>query len=114
MGQMGLLVRFLASAVAVVAAAKWIPGIEVDSWGTAFMAALVLGLINLIVRPLVMLLTLPINLLTLGLFSLVINAIMFWLTGVLVDGLEVSGFVPAFLGALLVAVVTWVADKFVD
>lgn len=111
---MGLLVRFLASAIAVVVAANWIPGIEVDSWGTAFMAALVLGLINLIVRPLVMLLALPINILTLGVFSLVVNAILFWLTSALVDGFDVDGFVPAFLGALLVAVISWVADKLTD
>src|SRR5207237_1392567 len=106
--------RLVINALAVLLASKIVTGIYVESWGTALLAALVLGLINLIIRPLIMLLTLPINLVTLGLFSLVINAILFWLTGALVRGFDVNGFVPAFLGALIVAVGSWIADRIVD
>jgi putative membrane protein len=91
-----------------------VSGIYVDSWGTALLAALVLGIINLVIRPIIMILTLPINILTLGLFSLVINAILFWMTGAIVKGFDVNGFVPAFFGALIVAVASWIGHKITD
>jgi putative membrane protein len=112
--EMGIIVRLVINSLAVLLASKIVTGIYVQSWGTALLAALVLGLINLIIRPLIMLLTLPINIVTLGLFSLVVNAILFWLTGALIRGFDVNGFVPAFLGALIVAVASWIADRIMD
>jgi putative membrane protein len=111
---MGILIRLAVTTLAVFLAAKFIPGIRVDSWTTAFIAALVLGVINLVVRPILSILTLPITILTLGLFSLVINAFLFWLTGVLVDGFDVEGVWAAFLGGLVVAVAAWLAEQFTD
>ncbi len=111
---MKILLKIVVGAVAVVLASKMITGIEIESWTTAFIAAIVLAVINLIIRPLLIFLTLPINILTLGLFSLVINALLFWFTGTLVDGFFVDGFVPAFLGALVVTVSNWIVNRFVD
>jgi putative membrane protein len=81
----------------------------VNSLGTAFWVAFVLGIINLVIRPIITLLTLPLTILTLGLFSLVVNAVLFWLTSALVKGFEVHGFIAAFLGALVVMVAQWLA-----
>ncbi|MBA4603528.1 phage holin family protein [Thermoactinomyces mirandus] len=111
---MKILLKIVAGAVAVFLASEMITGIKVESWKTAFLAAIVLAVINLVIRPLLIFLTLPINILTLGLFSLVINALMFWLTGSLVEGFFVDGFVPAFLGALIMTIANWIVNRFVD
>ncbi|MBD1372224.1 phage holin family protein [Hazenella sp. IB182357] len=111
---MGYIIKLVVSTLAVLLASQFIPGIEVNTWGTAILAAFVLGIVNLIIRPLLVLLTLPINLVTFGLFTLVINALMFWLTGSLVSGFEVDGFVPAFLGAFVVTIITWIASFVTD
>ena len=81
-----------------------LPAVRVDSFGTALLVALVLGLLNTIVRPVLVVLTLPITLLTLGLFILVINGLTFWLAARLLDGFEVAGFWWAVLAALLYSV----------
>lgn len=109
---MSWIVRLLVVTIVVFLASKYIPGIQVESLTTALIAAVVLGLINLFIRPLLMILTLPINLITLGLFTLVINAVLFWVTGALVDGFDVDGFIPAFLGALVVSIAIWITDRF--
>jgi putative membrane protein len=106
---MGWILRFVFSALAVFFASHYIPGIHVNSLGTAFWVAFVLGIINLVIRPIITLLTLPLTILTLGLFSLVVNAVLFWLTSALVKGFEVHGFIAAFLGALVVMVAQWLA-----
>lgn len=111
---MKILLKIIVGTVAVVLASNIITGIEIESWTTAFLAAIVLAVINLVIRPLLIFLTLPINILTLGLFSLVINALLFWFTGTLVDGFFVDGFVPAFMGALIVTVANWIVNRFVD
>ncbi|MGA8942221.1 MAG: phage holin family protein [Thermoactinomyces sp.] len=111
---MKILLKIIITAVAVVLASKMVAGIEIESWTTAFLAAIVLAVINLIIRPVLVFLTLPINILTLGLFSLVINALLFWFTGSLVEGFFVDGFVPAFLGALIVTVANWITNRFAD
>lgn len=85
-----------------------LPGIGVSSFYAALIAALVLGLANAIVRPIVSLLTLPINLITLGLFGLLVNALMFWLVSTVVKGFTVAGFWPAFLGSLLMSCFGWI------
>lgn len=105
---MKLLLRWLLSAFALMAIAYYIvPGIHVSNFYAALVAALVLALINLLIRPLILLLTLPFNVLTLGLFTLIINALLFWFTSTLVKGFVVEGFWPAFWGAFAMWLVNW-------
>ena len=108
---MKLVMRWLLSAGALMLTAYYIPGIAVTSFYAALVAALILGLINALIRPFIILLTLPINILTLGLFTLVINALMFWLASSVVKGFFVAGFWPAFWGALTMCVVGWVVNS---
>jgi putative membrane protein len=107
---MRLLLRWLINAATLILLATYLPGISVSGWYSALIAALVLGLVNALIRPLVVLLTLPANILTLGLFTLVINALLFWFVATLVKGFEVMGFWPAFFGALVMTVVSWIAS----
>ncbi len=95
-----LLLRWVLSAAAFVLIAYIVPGIHV-TWSAAFVAAIIAGVLNVLVRPILVLLTLPITLLTLGLFLLVINAAIFGLTALLVPGFKVDGFLPALIGAVL-------------
>lgn len=99
--------------MAISIAASVVPGIAVRSVGIALLAGLVLGFINAIVRPVLVFLTLPLTLVTLGLFLLVLNAFCLWLTSRLVSGFTVGGFWPAFLGALLISVVSWALNAFI-
>ena len=105
-----ILSKILIIALAVIGASYFIPGISVDNYLTAILFALILGIINVLVRPLVMLLSLPIRLLTFGLFTLIVNALMFWLASVLVSGMNIDSFFSAFLGALIVGVVSWAVN----
>src|SRR5712692_3445038 len=111
---MGFLVRVLANALAILAAAYILPGIEVSGGMALLAAGLVLALINAVVRPILLLLTLPVTLVTLGLFLFVLNAFCLWLTSWLVKGFEVHGFWPAVFGAMLVSVVSWLANAFLN
>lgn len=97
---MSLLLRWVASAAALLLVAYFVPGIGLDGVGAAFVAALVLGLINATIKPVLKLLTLPIRLLTLGLFTLVINAVLFALAAWLVPGFSADGVGAVFVGAL--------------
>lgn len=113
-----LLVRWVINAVALWAAASVVPGIHNDGgWGVLFVVALIFGLVNALIRPLLTLLTCPLIILTLGLFTLVINALMLWLASWLGRqaglGFYVDGLWPAFLGALVVSVVSWVLSVFI-
>jgi putative membrane protein len=99
-----LLIHFCIVAVAMILASYIIPGIKVKSFGTAFIAALVLGLVNLLIKPILSFLTAPINWLTLGLFALVISGLLLKLVAELVDGFEVKGWLDAILGALLISI----------
>lgn len=110
---MGLIIRLLISAVAVLIASYIIPGVTVTSFGTALIVAIVLGLLNAIVKPILVILTIPITILTLGLFYLVINVLMVYLAASLVSGFAVSGFIAALLFSILVTIVTWVIDSIV-
>ena len=98
---MKLIVRWVLLAAALLLVAYLYAGVSVASFGTAMIAALVLGLLNTIVRPLLVLLTLPVTLLTLGLFLFVINALMFWAAAELLNGFSVRGFGAALIGSLL-------------
>jgi putative membrane protein len=104
---MRLILLWILNAVALLAVAYLMPSIHVASFGAAMLAALLLGLINAVVRPLLLLLTLPVTLLTLGLFIFVINGLMFWLAGSLIEGFAVGGFWSAVFGSLLYSAVSW-------
>ena len=111
---MGFLLRALINAAALWVAASLIPGIALGGLGHTLLAALVLGIINAVVRPILIFLTLPITLVTLGLFIFVLNAFCLWLTSRLVPGFEVHGFGAAFLGALVISAVSWVLTAFLS
>ena len=111
---MGFLIRVLVNGAAILLAASVVPGVAVRSVTSALIAGFVLALINAIVRPILVFLTLPITLLTLGLFIFVLNAFCFWLASVFVPGLAVEGFWAAFLGALIVSVVSWLSTAFLS
>ncbi len=107
---LSFILRLLLNALAVLAIAYFVPGVSVRSFGVAIIAALVLGIVNALVRPLFLILSLPINILTLGLFTLVINALMFWLASKLVSGFEVRNFTAAFFGAIVFWLVSWITS----
>ena len=96
--------KWLLSASALLAVATLYSGVQVNSFTTALLAAFVIGLLNTIVRPVLVLLTLPVTLVTLGLFLFVINAMMFWAAAALLDGFKVAGFSAALLGSLIYSV----------
>ena len=104
---MGFLIRLVVNAIALIVVAKIVPGIGVTGIGGAIIAALILGVVNAILRPILIILSLPLEIITLGLFTLVINALLFWLVGALNVGLVVTGFWPAFWGAIVMAIVSW-------
>jgi len=103
---MMLIVVWILNAVALLAVAYLLPGILVASFGSAMLAALVLGLLNALVKPVLVLLTLPITIVTLGLFLLVLNALVFWLAGSVLSGFKVEGFWWAVIGAILYSVIS--------
>ena len=109
----GFLVRLAIAALGLWLAQELVPGIDIEGTGTLVAAALLLGIVNALVRPLVILLTLPITLVTLGLFLLVVNAAMLGLVAALLDGFHVSGFGAALLGSLVVGLTGWVASWYV-
>lgn len=111
---MTILLRILITAGALLLCAYLVPGIIVSSVLVAVVAAIVLGLLNLIARPILILLTLPITIVSLGLFIFVINAIVFALAASLVPGFAVAGFVPALIGSLIVSIVSTVANWVIE
>jgi putative membrane protein len=111
---MGFVLRLIVNAAALWVAAQLVPGIVVAGLTPLLLAAIVLGLINAIVRPVLVILTLPLTLLTLGLFIFVLNAFCLWLTSRIVPGFEVQTFGAALLGALVVSIVSWILTAFVS
>ena len=110
---MRFLVRLVLNGLAIIIAAWLLPGIHITSSLSALLAGVILGFVNAIVRPVLFFLTLPLTLLTLGLFIFVLNAICFALTAWLVPGFSVDGFFSAVFGALLVSVVSWILNGLV-
>lgn len=98
------IIHWFISAIAIFLASELIPGVEVSLWG-ALLLAVVLGLINIFLKPIITILTLPFNILTLGLFSLVVNALLIMLAGFVVPGFIVTGFWPAFFFAILLSLI---------
>jgi len=111
---MGFLLRVVVNALAIMLAASIVPGIRVDGVVPALVGGLLLGLVNAVVRPVLIILTLPITLVTLGLFLLVLNGLCFWLVASIVKGFYVAGFGSAFLGALIVSIVSWIMTALIS
>jgi len=107
---MGFLLRAVISAIGLWLATKWVTGVHVDSPGYLIGAGLLLGVVNAIIRPIAFILTLPVTILTLGLFLLVLNAAMVWLVGVILPGFHAPWFMPAFLTSLIVWITGWVSS----
>ena len=110
---LGLLVVWLVNTVALVAVAYLMPSVHIASPGAALVAALLLGMVNAVVRPILVLLTLPVTLLTLGLFIFVINGLLFWAVSAPVPGFDVAGFWSAVLGAIVFSLISWLLSALV-
>ena len=110
----GIILRWLVLTLAIVIAAYLFPGIHVSSFGTALLSALVLGILNAFFRPILIILTLPINILTLGLFTFVINAFLLMMTSGVIGGLIVEGFGSALLGSFIISLVSWLLSSFIN
>jgi putative membrane protein len=105
-----LILKWVLNSLALFIAMKLIPGVQIDRFQDLLLAALVIGLLNAFLRPVIMLLTLPVNVLTLGLFTLVINGLMFYLASHLVSGFQVAGFSSAFIAALLFSLFSFILN----
>ena len=110
---MALILVWILNAMALLAVAYLLPGIAVASFGSALIAALVLGLLNMLVKPVLVLLTLPITIVTLGLFLLVLNALLFWFAGSVLRGFQVNGFWWAVAGAILYSLISGLLTKLI-
>lgn len=107
----GLLIRWILTSLAVLVIPKIIPGVTVDDTGSALLAAAILGILNAFVRPVLIILTLPLTIISLGFFILVINALLFWLVASLDFGVHVSGFWSAFFASIIISIASWVASS---
>src|SRR6476660_3829764 len=104
---MRLMLTWLINALALLALPYIFTSIHIDTFGSALIAALVLGLVNTVIRPILLLLTLPVTILTLGLFIFVINGLLFWLVGSFIQGFQVAGFWWGVLGAIVYSLISW-------
>ena len=109
-----LVTRWLVITVAILLASKIVPGIYLDSLTTAVIAAAILGIINTFLRPVLLILTLPLTVLTLGIFAFVINAFMLLLVSYFVPEFKVDGFFSAFMGTLIISLFSWIANRFIN
>ena len=109
----GILLRWLLLTFAIFMTAYMLDGIRVSGFPSAIMAAAVLGILNAFFRPILLILTLPLNILTLGLFTFAINAILLMMASGIISGFEVDGFGPALLGALFISTVSWLLTSFI-
>lgn len=110
---MKIIARILISALALLIVAKLLPGVTVEGLYPAIIAAVVLGVLNVFIKPLLVVLTLPISILTLGLFIFVINGFLFWFTASFLEGFAVSSFAMAVLGSLIVTVISTIGNWFI-
>jgi len=106
-----MLLRVLAVAAALILIAEFVPGIGVASFYTAVIVAVIWGIFGLTIRPILTILTLPITIITFGLFSFVLNALLFWFLSTFIAGFTVDGFIPALLGSAILALVSWALNK---
>jgi len=104
--------KWLVYAAVLLLIGRFVPGIEITGLYAALVTVVLLALVNTVIKPLIVVLTLPVNVLTLGLFTFVINALMFWFVATIVGGFSVGGFVPAFIGAFIMTLVAWMVNMF--
>lgn len=109
-----ILLRWFITTLAIFALPYFVTGITVGSVLTAVIVAATLAFLNMVVGPIITILTLPLNILTLGLFSLIINGAFFWFVGQIIKGFSVSSFTSALIGALVISVINWIVSKFID
>ena len=107
---LAFIVHLVVTAVLLLVVANVVTGVEVKSFGSALIGALVFGLVNALVRPVMIFLTLPFTIVTFGLFLFVVNALMLWLVSAIVPGIRINGFLPALLGSLLLTVLNIVVE----
>lgn len=108
-----IIVKLLVNALAIFLVGQFLPGIHVPDYATALWVALVLGIVNTVIRPILLIVTFPINFVTLGLFTFVVNGFMFWIATKFVHNFTIDGFWPAILGALIVSLITMVLDRLI-
>jgi putative membrane protein len=106
-----ILVKWALYAIALLGVANIVPGISITNFGYALLVSFVIGLLNFLVKPIMVLLAIPLLVVTLGLFYFVLNALLFWLASLIVPGFVVNGFIAAFLGALLFSVLAAIIEK---
>ena len=111
---MGLLLKWLSAAISIFITAKLFGFIHVSSFGVTLVAALVLGVVNTIIKPLLIIFTLPINILTLGLFTFVINGIVLYMTSGLVPGFEITGLLGAIVAAVIISFINMIINSVID
>jgi putative membrane protein len=109
-----ILIRWLILTAAILAAAYLVDGIVVSGFWAAFFAAAILGILNVFFKPLLIILTLPVNILTLGLFTVVINAVLLKMASALISGFDIHGFWPAVFGAVIISVVNWLLGTLIS
>ena len=110
---MKLLIGWLLNALALLGVAYFVPGITVSNFTAALIAAAVIGLVNMLIKPILLILTLPVTIITLGLFIFVINGILFWLVGNFLDGFDVKTLMTGIIGAIVYSVISWVLSAIV-
>ena len=98
------IIQIVVTSLVLLLMAKMVDGVEIESWGSALFAAVILGLVNAVIKPLMVILTIPLTMITLGLFLIVINALMLQLMAAMAPGVKVSGFGPALMGAIVLAI----------
>ena len=103
---MSLVIKLLINALALIITANIIKGIHLYSFSSAIWAALILGLVNMVIRPIMLIITLPINVITLGLFTLLINGLMLWITSLWVSGFIIDSFFAALIGAIVLSIIS--------
>lgn len=109
---MKIVVKIVIVALAIMGLPKFVPGISVSGFYYALLASVVIGVVNLLIKPLIALITLPVNIFTLGLFGLLVNGGLLWLVALYVPGFSIDGYLPAFIGALAIAVINWIVSRF--
>ncbi len=109
-----MILRFLGTAAAVYLTVYLVPGITISGgWTTTLLVALVWSVITMVIRPVLSILTLPITIITLGLFAFILNAVLFWAMTLIVPGFEVAGFLPALIGAVVLSIINWLISKII-
>lgn len=108
---MKLIAKLLLIIFSLLLVANFVPGIEVSGFYIALIVAVILSIVNVVIKPIIFIITLPLNILTLGLFTFVINAFLFWFVSTFVEGFSVEGFLPALIGAAIVSILSSIGNR---